>query len=230
MTDLDFDRAIYSLLSDIGDAATSPKEFVTLRHTAEQPGHGDRPLTYLIAACFVVVVGAVAGLVISRLRTDDVSSVVDGGSTYIVRDGGQWLDLPAASEGMNLVPGTPEARTICVAAGSDGQSCDAVSGFMEVAYSTGDDATIEIRTSFTGMSLEDYVDTLKDSGSQPLTQTSVTVRNTRGLLLRAGVLVLVWQERPGVIAQIRLVDDPRQMDLVDLAESLVLRPPVFAED
>jgi hypothetical protein len=225
MTAIDIDEAIRSLLTDIGDAAGVPSAPGLLRLSkspASERRHGGR---YLVVASTIVVIGLAAGAVMLRRAQDD--SPATGHSTVNVAPGvGQWLDLPTAPAAMTLVPGKPfEVSPICVQIGATvaGQACLSISGAAQVAYANQSPTVIEIRTVFTTLTLDDYVTGLVHDFPDPYQDQTVTVRGHPGRLLSANTKLVAWQERPGVIGQIRIVADTANTDLIALANSLIQR-------
>ena len=155
---------------------------------------------------------------------DDVPPVTLG-VTEVAPGVGQWLDLPNAPEGMTLVPGKRfEVSPVCAQIESiiSGQTCVAISGRAQVAYSS-QPTVIEVTTVFTTDTLDEYVAALVDRYPDPYQDQAVIVRGHPGRLLNAASKVVTWQERPGVIGQVRIVNDTANTDLVDLANTLIQR-------
>jgi len=55
---------------------------------------------------------------------------------------------------------------------------------------------------------------LVDGYPDPYQDQTVTVRGYPGRLLTGGARLIAWQERAGVIGQVRIVDDTENTDLV----------------
>jgi hypothetical protein len=93
-----------------------------------------------------------------------------------------------------------------------------------VAYANQSSTVIEVATMFTPVTLDAYINGLISAGGPTVTPNdqTVTVRGHTGQLLSAtNVKLVAWQERPGVIGQVRIVDDAANTDLVTLANSLI---------
>jgi len=139
---------------------------------------------------------------------------------------GQWLDLPSAPDGMSLVAGrTFEVSPVCdqIESTINGPICVSISGSAQVAYANQSLTVIEITTLFGTDTLDDYITALVDGYPDPYQDQTVTVRGHPGRLLTGGARLIAWQERAGVIGQVRIVDDSENTDLVALANSLVQR-------
>ena len=222
MNTIELDDALRSLLESIGDAAGTPRDFADLPDTA-QLGRSRWPGTLAAAA---LVAAAVAGfIVISAQRPRDPSDEV--APTAAVA----WLDLRTPPDGMEQVaddqlPGLSvciDAKTVAA-----GVVCNRMEGRIEVAYSSTTDAapTYEIQTVFSDLELESYISALVAEGPA-FTRTDLTVRGGRAAVLgdgHNGVVLLIWQERSGVIGQFRSVDAPPDTDVPALVETLIDRP------
>lgn len=222
MNTIELDDALRSLLEDIGDAAGTPRDFADLPDTA-QLGRIRWPGTLAAAG---LVAAAVAGLVVvSAQRSQDPSDEVAPTATVA------WLDLRTPPEGLEQVANDQlTGRSVCLDAQTvaAGVVCNRMEGRIEVAYSSTTDAgpTYEIQTVFSDLELASYFSTLVAEGPA-FTRTDLTVRGGRAAVLgdgHNGVLLLIWQERPGVIGQFRSVDAPPDTDLPALVEMLIDRP------
>lgn len=198
----------------------------------------------LSAAAAVLVVGGVVGMWALSVREEPAApmSTIGGvaettpedaplgdlplGATNVAPGVGQWLDLPAAPDGMTLGDGKAfEVSPVCdqIESAINGPTCVSISGSAQVAYSNQSLTVIEVTTVFTTETLDDYVTALVDGYPDPYQDQTVTVRGHPGRLLTGGARLITWQERPGVIGQVRIVDDSANTDLVALADSLIQR-------
>jgi hypothetical protein len=227
MTTLDLDEAIRSLLGDIGDAAGVPSAPGLVRLSTAPAPERRRVGNYLVAASTVVVIGlAVAAVLIHRSRDD---SPATGHSLVNVAPGvTQWLELPSPPPGMTRVHGDAfEVSPTCIQVDTTAAdpTCSAISGTAQVAYANQSPTVIEVATVFTPVTLDAYINGLIRIGpTATLKDQTVTVRGHAGRLLSAtDVKLLAWQERPGVIGQVRIVADTANTDLVTLADTLIQR-------
>ncbi len=226
------------------DVARSDQESFTNNDSAptvHPPGRSDtanRRFLVGIAAGILILAGIGALLVLAP-RTDNSAAPAQSASpdatplddvplsvTNLAPGVGQWLDLPTAPDGMTLVPGKPfQASPVCTQAEStpNGPTCVAISGSAEVAYANQSTTVIEVTTVFTTDTLDDYITALTDGYPDPYQDEPVTVRGHPGRLLTAASTMVTWQERPGVIGQVRIVDDTANTDLVALANTLIQR-------
>jgi hypothetical protein len=180
----------------------------------------------------VGLVGVLIGVVVSREpsgSTEDPASVpapTTPGVANVAPGVGQWLDLPTSPDGMTLVAGTPfEVNPVCAQTEStiSGPICVAISGSAEVAYADQSTTVIEVTTVFVTDTLDDYVTALTDGYPDRYQDQPVTVRGHPGRLLTGDSKLVTWQERPGVIGQVRIVGDTANTDLVALANTLIQR-------
>ena len=82
---------------------------------------------------------------------------------------------------------------------------------------------IEVTTVFTTDTLDEYIAALVDHYPDPYQDQAVIVRGHPGRLLTGASKLVTWQERPGVIGQVRIANDTSNTDLVDLANTLIQR-------
>ena len=82
---------------------------------------------------------------------------------------------------------------------------------------------IEVTTVFATDTLDDYVTALTDGYPETYQDQPVTVHGHAGRLLTGDSKLVTWQERPGVIGQVRIVGDTADTDLVALANTLIQR-------
>lgn len=221
MSTIDLDDALRSLLDDIGDAAGTPRDFTELPLTTKLAR--DRWPVGLAAAGLVAA--AVATLiVVATQRPRDPSTAANATTAG-------WLDMPTAPEGLERVPDDQLARlSVCLDAQMVSATviCNQLEGRIEVAYGSTTDVapTYEIQTVFIDLDLESYVSHLV-ADATAFTRTELTVRDGRaGVLIDAhnGVVILVWQERLGVIGQFRSVGASPDTDVPALVETLIDRP------
>jgi hypothetical protein len=208
---------------DEGDAAAAPK----------RAPFGRRSWVGVAAGVMLVgLVGVLIGVVVSREpsgSTEDPASVpapTTPGVANVAPGVGQWLDLPTSPDGMTLVAGTPfEVNPVCAQTEStiSGPICVAISGSAEVAYADQSTTVIEVTTVFVTDTLDDYVTALTDGYPDRYQDQPVTVRGHPGRLLTGDSKLVTWQERPGVIGQVRIVGDTANTDLVALANTLIQR-------
>jgi hypothetical protein len=180
----------------------------------------------------VGLVGVLIGVVASREpsgSTEDPASVpapTTPGVVNVAPGVGRWLDLPTSPDGMMLVAGKPfEVNPVCTQTEStiSGPTCVAISGSAEVAYADQSSTVIEVTTVFATDTLDDYITALADGYPEPYQDQPVTVRGHPGRLLTGDSELVTWQERPGVIGQVRIVGDTANTDLVALANTLIER-------
>lgn len=221
MNTIELDDALRSLFEDIGDAAGAPREFADLPHRVVL-SRRRRPGT--LAAVGLAAAALVGLVVVSVQRSREPA--IDSTRTNVT-----WLDMPTTPAGMERLTNDELAGlSICLDARivSRRTTCDRIEGRTEIAYAstTDTEAIYEIQTLFSDLDLDGYIDGLT-AGGPSTTRTDLTVRGGRpGVLLDAhnGVVLLVWQERPGVIGQFRSVDAPSATDVPALVESLIDRP------
>lgn len=222
MNTIELDDALRSLLEDIGDAAGTPRDFAELPDTA-QLGSSRWPGTLAAAG---LAAAAVAGLiVVSAQRSRDPSG--EAAPTAAAA----WLDMRTPPEGLERVANDQlTGLSVCLDAKTvaAGVVCNRMEGRIEVAYSSTTDVapTYEIQTVFSELELESYFSGLV-AGGPAFTRTDLTVRGGRAAVLgdgHNGVVLLVWQERPGVIGQFRSVDASPDTDVPALVETLIDRP------
>jgi len=205
---------------------------------ADLPDTPNRRLLVGAAAGILVVAGIGALLVLAPQNdnpaapapsaTPEDTPLADRplGDTNVAPGVGQWLDLPSAPDGMSLVAGKPfEVSPVCdqIESTINGPSCVAISGSAQVAYANQSLTVIEVTTLFGTDTLDDYITALVDGYPDTYQDQTVTVRGHPGRLLTGGARLIAWQERAGVIGQVRIVDDSENTDLVALANSLVQR-------
>lgn len=223
MTLIDFDEAIRSLLTDIGDAAGVPSDPAVVV-VSGSPARVRQHSRYLVVASAFVVIGLAAAVMVRRNHESIPAATPD--SVGVAAGVGQWLDLPAAPAGMTVVAGKPfEINPTCTQIGStvNGPACVSIAGSAQVAYADQSSTVIEVSTVFTAVTLDDYVTGVVHDFPVTFQDETVVVRRHPGRLLSADAKLVAWQERPGVIGQVRIVGDTANTDLVALANSLVQR-------
>lgn len=221
MNTIELDDALRSLLGDICDAAGTPRDFAELPGTAKFR-RGRWPGALAAAG---LAAAAVAGLIfVSAQRSRDP------GEAAPTTPAAAWLDMRTPPDGLERVADDQlTGLSVCLDAQTvaAGVVCNRIEGRIEIAYSSTTDAapTYEIQTLFSNLELASYVSALVEGPA--FTRTDLTVRGGRAAALidgHNGVVLLVWQERPGVIGQFRSVDAPPDTDVPALVEMLIDRP------